>query len=165
MTTSTVSQRQALEVAVIRSMLAKLRLAGFYPASVYDGETSTMVSAQASGPVAADRVLTTVLNLDEARVYFNATEDHERVGSVVLVFGNDGWDVVSDWSWRETPAGEAFNAALDKVLDKVEDIGTAAACKAHTWAWELNDKSHHGACIKCGRSHGPGSVSHYFRQG
>ena len=156
--------RQQLEVAVIRSMLANLRRAGFYPSSVHDGETNTRIPAQVGGPESADRVLTLALNLDECRVYFSAFEDHERVGSVVLTFGNDGWDVVSDWSWVDTTAaGCTFNETLDK-LDP-ESVGTAAACKAHTWAWGPCGDAF-GACIKCGRSHkegGTGVVSAFYR--
>jgi hypothetical protein len=156
-----VSQRQAIEVAVIRSMLSRLHLAGYVPSYVNDGEEVTRIHYQCGGPEAADRVLTLALNVDECRVGFNAIEGHERAGSVYLVFGNDGWDVISDWGWAQTPAGEAFNAALDACLENVEAIGVRAACKSHRWAW-ANPGGAHGGCIKCGRREGEGSVSIYF---
>lgn len=131
-----VNQRSALEVAVIRATLKALAAKGFNPKHVDDGDDVTLAET-------ADEVLTLALNLDDCRVGF-------RDGNWLrLVFGNDGWDVVSDYS-----AGDC-NPFADIVASiEPERLAIPAACELHVWAWEI--PSGHGGCIKCGRHIGSG---------
>jgi hypothetical protein len=132
--------RCALEVAVIRQTLAALQVAGFHPVAVDDGEE--MVDARS-----ADEVLTLALNLDDCYVHFGAGN------WMRLVFGNDGWDVISDYS-----AGDC-NPFADKIAEiEPEKIAIPAGCDTHTWAWQ-NRNGDHGGCIKCGRHSGAGALA------
>jgi len=92
--------RCRLERRLVWNLLADLADAGFHPLSVLsddDIETTT--------PIA---VMEEVFNLDDATVFF--TGDNW----VRLVFGNDGYDAVSDWGYQAfSPLGEKFNDILN----------------------------------------------------
>lgn len=91
--------RRRLEQRLVWNLLADLADAGFLPDAVLSDdavETNTAI-----------KVMEEVFNLDEARVYFTGGN------WVYLVFGNDGWDAVSDWGWKQNEPGKRFNAVLD----------------------------------------------------
>jgi hypothetical protein len=141
--------RCAQEVAVIRQTMAALQVAGFHPVKVEDGEETTAARS-------ADEVLTLALNVDECYVSF---ERYNETGWLRLVFGNDGFDVVCDYSAR----GQ-FADIVGSI--EPERLAIPAACELHTWAWQNPEREStygtlpesHGGCIKCGRHSGAGRV-------
>lgn len=91
--------RIRLEQRLVWNLLADLADAGFLPEAVLsDDEVETKTAIE---------VMEEVFNLDEARVFFTGGN------WVFLVFGNDGWDAVSDWGWKQDEQGKRFNAVMD----------------------------------------------------
>lgn len=96
-----------IERRIVWNLLAHLRAAGFAPYTVAggdEGQTPTLTP---------EAVMEEVFDLDVACVGFvRVGAGPEEVGNVVLVRGNDGDDIISDWRWTAgDPAG--FDAAMD----------------------------------------------------
>jgi hypothetical protein len=60
-------------------------------------------------------VKTAVFDLDLATLL--VYDGHKRIGTVLLVFGNDGYDVISDYS--DSTKIEAFLADANKLADDI----------------------------------------------
>lgn len=71
---------------------------------------------------------------DEEHVLINE-KDGEHVGWIYFVYGNGGYDVVSDWSWVESPERntqavmDEIAAAGDKISERWEPIMLRARAK------------------------------------
>lgn len=101
-------KRQALEARVMRSAIAELLAAGF-TLSVHDGEEMTVKqSTDARAVFAALRTTD-----DDRMITYRA--DGSRVGSIWFVYGNDGWDVISDYHISLEPYLTKTNALVDKL--------------------------------------------------
>lgn len=99
---ASVKARQDIERRVVRKLIRELKKRGFHVNQVYSGdEDEVKVSTE-------KEIMDEVFALDTARLYFK----EEDAGSVLLVMGNDGWDVISDWSFTE---GSAFDKAMDEI--------------------------------------------------
>lgn len=95
--------RGRIERRVVWNLLAHLERAGWYPEAVQSDDEVPTPDAKA--------VMEEVFNLDDAWVYFRKSADgHSH--SVRLVFGNDGWDCISDWRYSRDDA-DGFNAAME----------------------------------------------------
>lgn len=96
--------RCRIERRVVWNLLAHLKAAGFCPTATDDGaeriETET-----------PEEVMEAAFNLDECWVLFQRENDSVECW-VRLVFGNDGWDCVSDWS-DDSATTRDFSAAMD----------------------------------------------------
>lgn len=115
---SCISARGLIERAVVFALLLHLERAGFTAESVCDGEETTPTKT-------LQEVMELCFNLDDARIYFQ--KDGKDVGSALLIFGNDGWDTVSDWSWNEND----FDAAMDAFKpEEVVVLGVVGVKKA-----------------------------------
>jgi hypothetical protein len=92
-----VRPRARIELRICRKLLRALKRAG-YTVSIWDGEESTPV-------IDEGEALKLLFNLDEAHL-----DCHRPVGGktfVLLVFGNDGWDVISDYGLSLEPLIDA----------------------------------------------------------
>jgi hypothetical protein len=65
----------------------------------------------------ATRVVTALFETDEAHLY--AVKDHKPIGWVYFVYGNDGWDVISDYTTNLTKFIES--GAVATIVDKYSD--------------------------------------------
>lgn len=84
-----VAARQAIERRIALAVVEAALHAG-YLISVDNGEDETLRSAHKSA------ILNAMFLTDEDRLYiWNGTE---RLGWVYLVYGNDGWDVINDYT-------------------------------------------------------------------
>lgn len=52
------------------------------------------------------------------------SHDGNRVGAIYFVQGNDGWDVISDWSWRENAFGKTFNDQMEEISKYADKFDT-----------------------------------------
>jgi hypothetical protein len=98
-------ERQRTERQVVWDLFNVLAVAGFEVHKVDDGEATTKVNGNIK--VAMELIF----NLDDCHVYFKG----QGIGHypwIRLVMGNDGWDVVSDYSSPED-AAHPWRVAMD----------------------------------------------------
>ncbi|MHA7322871.1 hypothetical protein ACX84T_09360 [Burkholderia pseudomallei] len=83
-----VEQRIQIEKQIVEKIVVDALAAGF-KLSVFDGE-GTAISKSTD----KDKILAALFACEEE--YLRLWKDGTHVGSVHLVYGNDGWDVISD---------------------------------------------------------------------
>lgn len=94
--------RQLIERAIIRQAVQSILAAadGAYTISVFDGEAY---------PVKRSRDLRAIMDeimaCDEETLIVRNSVDASKVGSIFLVYGNDGWDVIADHTASECISG------------------------------------------------------------
>lgn len=81
----------------IEKEIAKLAASGLIDAgfkiSVFDGEEITLKPT-----TNIESILEAMFTTDEDYMFVHASETGERVGFVRFIYGNDGWDVINDYS-------------------------------------------------------------------
>lgn len=103
-------QRIAVERKIVRKLFSLAKEHGLVPEYVYDGDEYIKGSQ--------NMLIEHIFDLDECRIYF---EDKDKeVWGVFLVFGNDGWDTVSDY--HLAPAGHPFNEVMQKLNKYTEQF-------------------------------------------
>lgn len=83
-----IRSRIAIERRIVRSLVTEFLSQGF-SLSVFDGEERSKITMD------AQEVYDAIMNTDEDILLVYRESEH--VGSVKLVYGNDGWDVMNDW--------------------------------------------------------------------
>lgn len=96
--------RAMMELAIVRQLLADVEKAGW-----------TTIIHEFNGEETPD-LADAIFNLDEATLEFR-DRDNKKMGLVFLVMGNDGWDVISDYSTKL----EEFLAPSLEVAQKCEE--------------------------------------------
>lgn len=96
----------------ICSRLVKHALASGYTVSVHDGEEWAVICSTSYNEIMAD-IFTTDMNTIRIR-----DKDKQVVGNVTLVFGNDGYDVMADWT--DTPEFNDWLKPVNEYADKFE---------------------------------------------
>ena len=86
-----VQDRQTIERAIVRQCIADLLAAGYF-LTVDDGESYPVDHSRD-----AAEILGAMFSVDQ-EVLIAYRLDGKRVGSVFFVYGNDGWDVINDYS-------------------------------------------------------------------
>lgn len=109
--TPKVARRQKIEKAICRRFILDALKAG-YNVSVYDGQE--IVAAHATTAKACLDVMFTVD--EEQLIVYDA--DNKRVGWVALIYGNDGWDVITDYHTRLEPLMKGAEALSNKYMDR-----------------------------------------------
>lgn len=64
-----------------------------------------------------EEALKLIFDLDDARLFFTNTKDETHEAWVYFVLGNDGWDVVSDY----TCSSDGFEQAVESASNLDED--------------------------------------------
>lgn len=111
--TSGVRARQIMERAVIRTLAQTLLDAG-YALRVYEGE-------EYAGRLTTNRdeIMSQIMSVDEEQLdVFIGDGSHEharRYATIFLVYGNDGWDVIADYSSKL----EVFMGPVNTLIDKL----------------------------------------------
>ncbi len=98
--------RIATEKAVIKAFV-KSALADGCKISVYDGEAYPLTKSADLGAV-----MKAIMSTDEDHLFI--WKDGKRIGWVFLVYGNDGWDVISDYTVNLEPLMVDAQAVSDK---------------------------------------------------
>ena len=86
-----VRHRIQLERKIVRSLVAELLSHGFELA-VFDGEEEHKQTTDSG------KLLDQLMETDEDYLYVYPAGAAAMMGHVRLVYGNDGWDVMSDWT-------------------------------------------------------------------
>lgn len=106
-------RRLALELRIVRRIV-KDALAAGYTVSVYDGEETTVKKSSKLG-----EIIKAVRTTDEDYLVFR-TADGTYVGKVFLVYGNEPYEVINDYSANE--ATEALLAGANALANKIEEL-------------------------------------------
>jgi hypothetical protein len=85
-----VKMRQRVERNIARRLILDGLAAG-YTIKVHNGEELLMPFNQV-----AKQILSLMFSVDEEHLLFY--KDDKKIGWVLFVYGNDGWDVISDYS-------------------------------------------------------------------
>ncbi len=96
--------RAAIELKIVNRLISDAKAAGY-----------ALSITQYYGEVVPD-IKAALFNLDEAHLVFH--KGKKRVGWVYLVFGNSGWDLISDY----TVDLEDFLKGAQSVADECEKI-------------------------------------------
>lgn len=108
-----IRQRIVIERAVIRRAITDMLAAGWEVRVYYgEGDYGTDWTRELGAVMGA------VCACDEEWIRARRATDHgqERAG-IYLVYGNDGWDVISDYSLLLEPELEGANAFADQIAD------------------------------------------------
>lgn len=111
-TMTPIQQRQAIERQVVRAAVDGLIDAG-YVVSVFDGEEYPVKRSRD-----AEAIMKELFACDEEWLIAGRIDEegkHHRVGSVYLVYGNDGWDVIADNACVLEPALAKASALSDEL--------------------------------------------------
>lgn len=98
-----------LEDKVIDSTINELLGHGF-ALSVNDGEETTLLASQDKQAIKAAMQTT-----DEDYLLVHRTAAHKSFGWVRFIYGNDGWDVISDYTTNLEQFLTATNALTDEM--------------------------------------------------
>ena len=86
-----IAKRQEMERQIVRKVIDDTLATGRYTLSVFDGEEETVKD---SGD--AERIFEAMFSTDEDRLLF--LKGGKQVGWVCFIYGNDGWDVIADYT-------------------------------------------------------------------
>jgi hypothetical protein len=118
---SPVRVRQLIERAVIRRAVADILAveaegAPAYAVNVYDGEQTVLVVSRD-----LDAIMGAIMSTDEDTLIVRRSLHQDRastfVGTITLIYGNDGWDVISNYSLSLDEVLAAANALADALGD------------------------------------------------
>lgn len=108
-----VKMRQLVEERKIAKAVVKSAIASGYSLGVYDGEEFTIHHSTDAAAVLAEMFTT-----DESRLFVYKQDGPQGkmdwFGWVLFIYGNDGWDVVNDYTTNLEPVMGKANALADK---------------------------------------------------
>lgn len=108
----TPKRRRLIERRIVRRLVLDMTGAGLL-VSVFDGYATTV---KRSRDVA--QIMGALQTVDEESLTIRLAPKGEYVGTVFLVYGNDGWDVISDYSVALTP----YMAGADAEAHRLETL-------------------------------------------
>lgn len=89
---TSVRKRGLIEMAIVRHLLTEL-VAGGFIFTVDDGEDEPVKCS-----VEIEEGMEAIFAVEDAAIYARKAGESEDFGYVRLVMGNDGWDVISDYT-------------------------------------------------------------------
>ncbi|EGJ6041353.1 hypothetical protein OR449_002329 [Salmonella enterica subsp. enterica serovar Montevideo] len=104
-----VETRQRIERRIAQAAAKGLIAAG-YKVAVFDGEE---VALQATDNVRA--VVGAMFSTDEDYLFVHPADGGERIGWVRFIYGNDGWDVINDYTTNLEDCLQAANELADEL--------------------------------------------------
>jgi len=110
----TVETRIDIEKKIIRHMV-ELAIAKGWVVSVYDSEEWTLESSKD-----IEAIMNAVMTTDEDLLRFYDKENTKRIGTVYLVYGNSGWDVICDYTVSDMM--EQFMEEVSKFSEAFENV-------------------------------------------
>ena len=105
-----VKKRQNIEKAVIRAFV-KSALADGCDISVYDGEAYALKRSTDQ-----TKIMAAIMSTDEDRL--DVWKGDKMIGWALLIYGNDGWDVICDYTTNLEPLMADCNAVADKHMNR-----------------------------------------------
>jgi len=106
-----VKMRQLVEKEIATAFI-KEALKANYSITVYDSEEDTLIRSKDK-----TSILKAMFTSDDDRLYLYKDGAKDYYGWVWFIYGNDGWDVISDYTTNLDPLMPNVN----KVIDKYED--------------------------------------------
>jgi hypothetical protein len=103
--------RKAIEKRVITEAIDQLLAAGF-SLGVNDGEETTLKHS-----VNKKHVLRALFTTDEDYLLVYLSITGRQIGWVRLVYGNDGWDVINDYTTNLEPQLASAEALANRIAD------------------------------------------------
>lgn len=103
----TVEHRIKIEKKIVKKCIQEGLKAG-YTFGVHDGEE--IVLRREKNP---NKVLKAMFSTDEDTLLF--FKDDKQFGWISFVYGNDGWDVMNDWTTNLDPILVEVNKLVDKI--------------------------------------------------
>jgi hypothetical protein len=107
-----VSTRKEMERAIVQQVVASALAAG-YALSVNNGGDEPEISPTTDQKLVMDTLFAT----DDEHLLF--IKDGREVGWVYFVYGNDGWDVINDYTTNLESVLEQADALADQYADQV----------------------------------------------
>lgn len=101
----------AIERKIVRRLCREAIKDGFLPTVTFDGEEYVPTTTETA-------VLETVFSVDESTVSFRK---NGKTHGVLLILGNDGWDVINDYHSDSGP----FDAMMERVNTYAETLDEA----------------------------------------
>lgn len=105
-----VEQRQNIEKKIITCIVQEAIKKGFL-LTIYDGDAHPI---KGSNDEAA--IMKELFACDEEWIILH-DQDKQWVGSMLFIYGNDGYDVVADYSWTEKD-GRNTHPVMEQLLDQ-----------------------------------------------
>jgi len=105
-----IKTRQNIERRIAKASAQGLIDAG-YSVSVFDGEEVAQAPTKD-----INKIMAALFSTDEDWLF--AHDGDRRVGYVMLVYGNDGWDVMADYNTNLETALAAANELADKLEEQ-----------------------------------------------
>jgi len=100
---------RAIEKKIVRNLLETMKAEHGYWFRVYDPEPATTATQN------VDDAMNAIFAVDSATVRFTDNPESGYRGSVLLVLGNDGWDVICDYSVRLEDEMKPINEFADNI--------------------------------------------------
>jgi hypothetical protein len=107
----TVEARQRIERRIARRTIKEAIAAG-YKLGVHNGE-ELVIRDSTNVP----KILAEMFTTDEEHLFFYNAEG-KRVGWVFFVYGNDGWDVICDYTTNLEDVMERVQVLSDKLCER-----------------------------------------------
>jgi hypothetical protein len=101
--------RQRVERSIARKVIGALLRAG-YTISVNDGEETTLKCSSQRREIFAAMFTT-----DEDRLLVHADGEEDSFGWVRFIYGNDGWDVINDYTTNLEAVLAPVNAYCERL--------------------------------------------------
>jgi adenylosuccinate synthase len=109
-----IAQRIHVERAIVRAFVeAVLKAHEGYTLRVHDGEEFATEKTRDT-----DEIMKAIMSTDEDHLY--VYEGSRRVGYLYLVYGNSGWDVMSDYT--DIPEFKSFVLPADNLADAFDEL-------------------------------------------
>jgi hypothetical protein len=105
-----IKRRHEVEVKIVKKTVADLIAAG-YLLNVNDGGDELVLKEPSTDVKALHDAL---INTDEDFLLVYKAGEKKRFGWVRFVYGNDGWDVINDYTTNLDPVMEGINKYADK---------------------------------------------------
>jgi hypothetical protein len=102
------------ERKIIRHIIRSLKAAGWALYQFYDGDVMLPVTTETEA-------LTLAFTVDESWFYFKNGDNRHWV-YFIIGNGNDGFDIITDYSIAEVGKDDGFEALMDKELKYASDL-------------------------------------------
>ena len=104
-----IARRQRIEVKVARRLIRRLLAHDpNWTICVHDGEELALCGSRSEG-----EILGAMFSVDMEHLIVRADSGARRIGAVLLVYGNDGYDVLTDWSVSDPDFDRIVNGVSD----------------------------------------------------
>ncbi|EGC2886881.1 hypothetical protein H8593_004264 [Salmonella enterica subsp. enterica serovar Give] len=104
-----VETRQRIERRIARAT-AKALIAAGYKVAVFDGEEIALQATDSERDI-----IGAMFSTDEDYLFVYPADSNERIGWVRFIYGNDGWDVINDYTTNLESCLQAANELADEL--------------------------------------------------